>query len=123
MNSDFTSRAGDRKHPISIRIRPVRATATLGANGELDTSLASTSSWAVRCSPRAKVDPTKGIELERSDRPVSELWTVFQIAYRAAAPQETDRVIWRSRVFDVMSVVDVEGRERRLDLQTIEVKA
>lgn len=119
MNSDFQIRAGDLKHPITVYIRP---TATRAANGELDTSLASTTSWEVRCTPRAAVDSTKGIELTRSDREVSELWTLFVILWRTNAPIATDRIIWRGRIFDVISVVDVEGRDKRLDIQTVEVK-
>ncbi len=119
MNSDFQIRAGELRHPISVRIRP---TAARGANGEIDTSLASTDTWEVRCSARAAVDATKGIELRRGDREVSELWTLFVILYRADYPQPTDRIILRTRIFDVISVVDVEGRDRRLDIQTIEVK-
>lgn len=123
MNSDFQIRAGELRHPISVRIRPTATTGGVrAANGEIDTSLPTTDTWEVRCTPRAAVDTTKGIELQRSDRPVSELWTLFVILYRADIPQATDRIIWRSRIFDVISVVDVEGKDRRLDIQTIEVK-
>lgn len=122
MNADFQVRAGDLKHPITIRIRPTAATGTRAPNGEIDTSLAGTSGWTIRCSPRAGAYPTKGIELTRSEREVSELWMLFVILYRADVPVPTDRIIWRERVFDVISVTDVEGQSRRLDLQTIEVK-
>lgn len=120
MNADFQVRAGDLKHPITIRKRS--AAITRAPNGEKDISLASTDTWEIRCSPRAGVYTAKGIELTRSEREVSELWTVFVILYRADVPVATDRVIWRSRIFDVISVTDVEGQSRRLDIQTIEVK-
>lgn len=110
--------AGELKHPISIRIKPT----TRAANGEIDNSLTGTSSWTVRCSPRASVTFLKGIELIRSDRDASETWVTFGIRYRAALPIESDRIIWRSRVFDIISVSQVAAENTRVELQTKEVK-
>lgn len=122
MNGESQVRSGDLRKPISIRIMPTGADSRLPNGEPRSKSPAATLDWGERCAPKAAVQFLKGIELTQSQRQTSELWVQFTIRYRTNAPIATDRVLWKGRTFDVISVAEPNAEDRVFDLMTIEVK-
>ena len=71
--------------------------------------------WAFACTYWALVEPLSGDELFESRRVQPEVTHTVTLRYGASVTP-VDRLVWGSRVFGILSVIDVGERRRELKL-------
>lgn len=101
-------RAGSMRQRISLQ----RKTVTRGAmGGEVLTWVTQTTTWA-------EARPLSGDELVAGEQRQSTTTTEFRIRYDSAVvPKPEWRVLWGPSVYEIISVINVDGRNRELRLQ------
>ena len=103
-------RAGRMRQRITLQ--------TVTENRGVDGSI--TSSWADTATVWAVAEPLEGREYWAAQQVNAERTTKFRIRYRSGVVPKM-RVSYDSRTFDIVSVVNVEERDRELVLMCEEV--
>lgn len=100
-------RAGSMRQRISLQ----RKTVTRGAmGGEVVT-------WATQSTTWAEARPLSGNELVASEQHQGVTVVEFRIRYDSAViPKPEWRVLWGPGIYEVTSVINVDGRNRELRL-------
>jgi SPP1 family predicted phage head-tail adaptor len=103
-------RAGRLRHRITIQEKSV----SRNTYGEEQIS------WVDVATVWGAVEPLRGDEFIESARAGAEVTTRIVIRYRSGIQPEM-RVVYGSHVYDVVAVIDVDGRGRELQLMCREV--
>lgn len=101
--------AGRLRHQISIQIK---TTVSDGMGGF-------TATWGDETTVWAEIDPPKGREFFASGQTQSEITTRIRIRYLSGVTP-AKRVRFKSRYFDINSVVNPDERNRELILMCVE---
>jgi len=104
-------RAGRLRHRLTIQ-SPVNAQDEYGAKTQY--------AWVDEATVWGSVEPLRGRELVEAGREAAEVTTRIVIRYRTDVGPEC-RVVWGTRVYDVLSAINVEERDRQLELICREV--
>lgn len=103
-------RAGQLRHWVALQ----RATQTQDAAGQPRTS------WDTYANVYAAIEPAGGREFQLAGQTQAELTVPIRIRY-ALNVKPDDRVVWRERIFEVVSVSSLDERDRQIDLSCREV--
>jgi SPP1 family predicted phage head-tail adaptor len=102
-------RAGQLRHRVSIQTN----SAVQNGFGE------PTTSWSETAKAWARVENLQGQELFAAQQLIPEVTTKITMRYRAGMRADM-RIVMGSRSFDIKSVLNVEERNRTLELLCIE---
>lgn len=103
--------AGSLRHRLTIQ---ARTAASDGQGGE-------TVTWAARVTVWGLVEPVTGREALMAQQLTAELATVVTLRFRTDV-RVTDRIVWGTRVLQIASVQDPDGRREQLRLLCVEVQ-
>ncbi len=104
-------RAGRLRHRVTIQ-SPVNAQDQYGAKTPY--------AWVDLDTVWASVEPLRGREYIDAEGEGAEVTTKIVIRYQDNVGPEC-RVIWDTRVFDVISAINVEERDRQIELMCREL--
>lgn len=104
-------RAGQLRHFVALQ----RATQTQDAAGQPRTS------WDTYANVYAAIEPAGGREFQIAGQTQAELAVPIRIRYTAGVRAE-DRIRWNERTFEVVSVSNMDERNRQIDLSCREVQ-
>lgn len=103
-------KAGDLRHQVTIQ----RLVQGQGASGEV------TLTWTPFATVWGAVEPLSGREYWQAQQTASETSIRVRVRYLAGVVP-TMRVLYGSRVFEILSIVDQEERHRELQLMCREL--
>jgi SPP1 family predicted phage head-tail adaptor len=77
--------------------------------------------WSTYISAWASVAPVKGREFTGQDRTQSQITHRFYVRYtgQTALLGTNDRIVWRNNVYDIQSIIDIDGRRREIEIMAI----
>jgi SPP1 family predicted phage head-tail adaptor len=104
-------RAGNLRHRVTIQSKGTPARNSYGE--EVIT-------WATEATVWGAVEPLRGREFLEGKREGAEVTTRIRIRHRDGITPEM-RAVWGSHTYDIVSVIDLEGREREIHLMCREV--
>lgn len=109
-------RAGKLRHRLELQAN----SQAVDAYGDPRPSRNNAASWTTEATVWGEVRPLVGREAVEASRVVAELTHWVFIRYRAGVtPQK--RIKWGSRIFNILSVANVEERGRELQIMCKEV--
>jgi SPP1 family predicted phage head-tail adaptor len=85
-----------------------------------DTYGAEVASWSALATVWGAVEPLRGREFFDAQAVNAEVTTRIRIRYRSGVVP-TMRVVWGSHTYDILSVVEIETRQRELHLMCKEL--
>lgn len=104
-------KAGKLRHRVTIQNKGTPARNSYGE--EVIT-------WATEATVWAEVDPLRGREFLEARREGAEVTTRIRVRHRDGITPSM-RVVWGSHTYDILSVIEVEGREREIHLMCREL--
>ncbi len=104
-----------------MRIGPLRHRVALqSATAVQDEYHENTLTWNTDATVWASVEPMSGRELVSAQQQHAETTHRIRIRYTANVTQES-RVIWESRTFEVVSLIDSKEKKRMIELMCKEI--
>jgi SPP1 family predicted phage head-tail adaptor len=104
-------RAGDLRHRVTIQNKGTPARNTAGE--EVIT-------WTEEATVWGSIEPLRGREFLEQQREGGEVTTRIRIRHRDGLTPSM-RAVWGSHTYDILSVIEVQGRQREIHLMCREL--